>query len=78
MNGHERTEQLQRSLEVQAKLYERTRQYVEQLQQLNELKDEFVSNISDRLRCPLTNMLMSIHNLRLPGISPERQEFSTQ
>ncbi len=70
----ERTEQLKRSLEVQAKLYERTRQYVEQLQQLNELKDEFVSNISDRLRYPLTNMLMSIRNLRLPGISVERQD----
>ncbi|MBD2663573.1 GAF domain-containing sensor histidine kinase [Richelia sinica] len=69
----ERTEQLKRSLEVQSKLYERTKQYVEQLQQLNELKDEFVSNISDRLRYPLTNMLMSIRNLRLPGIPPERQ-----
>jgi signal transduction histidine kinase len=69
----ERTEQLKRSLEVQAKLYEKTKQYVEQLQGLNELKDEFVSNISDRLRYPLTNMRMSIRNLRLPGISPERQ-----
>lgn len=70
----ERTEQLKRSLQVQAKLYERTKQYVEQLQQLNDLKDEFVSNISDRLRYPLTNMLMSIRNLRLPNVSPERQE----
>lgn len=70
----ERTEQLKRSLEVQAKLYERTKQYVEQLQQLNELKDEFVSNISDRLRYPLTNMLMSIRNLCLPGITVERQD----
>jgi signal transduction histidine kinase len=69
----ERTEQLKRSLEVQAKLYEKTRQYVEQLQELNELKDEFVSNLSDRLRYPLTNMRMSIRNLRLPGLSPERQ-----
>lgn len=69
----ERTEQLKRSLEVQAKLYEKTKQYVEQLQQLNELKDEFVSNISDRLRYPLTNMRMSIRNLRLPGISADRQ-----
>ncbi|MEA5620500.1 GAF domain-containing sensor histidine kinase [Cronbergia sp. UHCC 0137] len=69
----ERTEQLKRSLEVQSKLYERTRQYVEQLQQLNELKDEFVSNISDRLRYPLTNMRMSIRNLRLPGITADRQ-----
>jgi signal transduction histidine kinase len=69
----ERTAQLQRSLEVQAKLYERTRQYVEQLRELNHLKDEFLSNISDRLRYPLTNMLMSIRNLRLPKIAPERQ-----
>jgi signal transduction histidine kinase len=29
--------------------------------------------MSDRLRYPLTNMLMSIRNLRLPGITPDRQ-----
>lgn len=69
----ERTAKLQSSLELQAKLHERTRQYVEQLRELNELKDEFLSNMSDRLRYPLTNMLMSIRNLRLPGIQPERQ-----
>ncbi len=69
----ERTAKLQSSLELQAKLHERTRQYVEQLRQLNELKDEFLSNMSDRLRYPLTNMLMSIRNLRLPGIAPDRQ-----
>ncbi|MEH2066768.1 MAG: GAF domain-containing protein [Nostoc sp.] len=69
----ERTAKLQSSLELQAKLHERTRQYVEQLRQLNELKDEFLSNMSDRLRYPLTNMLMSIRNLRLPGIAAERQ-----
>jgi signal transduction histidine kinase len=69
----ERTAKLQSSLELQAKLHERTRQYVEQLRELNELKDEFLSNMSDRLRYPLTNMLMSIRNLRWPGIAPERQ-----
>ncbi|OUL28693.1 ATPase [Nostoc sp. T09] len=69
----ERTAKLQSSLELQAKLHERTRQYVEQLRELNVLKDEFLSNMSDRLRYPLTNMLMSIRNLRLPGIAPERQ-----
>ncbi|OUL22747.1 ATPase [Nostoc sp. RF31YmG] len=69
----ERTAKLQSSLELQAKLHERTRQYVEQLRELNELKDEFLSNMSDRLRYPLTNMLMSIRNLRLPGIAAERQ-----
>ncbi len=69
----ERTAQLQRSLEVQAKLYERTRQYVQQLRELNELKDEFLSNMSDRLRYPLTNMRMAIRNLRHPNIQPDRQ-----
>ena len=69
----ERTAKLQSSLELQAKLHEKTRQHVEQLRELNELKDEFLSNMSDRLRYPLTNMLMSIRNLGLPGITPERQ-----
>ncbi len=71
----ERTAQLQRSLEVQAKLYERTRQYVEQLRELNHLKDEFVSNMSDRLRYPLTNMRMALRNLRQPGVSLERHKL---
>jgi signal transduction histidine kinase len=70
----ERTAQLQGSLEVQARLYERTRQYVEQLRELNHLKDEFVSNMSDRLRYPLTNMRMALRNLRQPGITPERHQ----
>ncbi len=69
----ERTAKLKSSLELQAKLHERTRRYVGQLREINELKDEFLSNMSDRLRYPLTNMLMSIKNLRLPGIAPERQ-----
>jgi hypothetical protein len=69
----ERTAQLQRSLEVQAKLYEKQRQYVGQLRELNELKDEFMSNMSDRLRYPLTNMRMAIRNLRQMATSPERQ-----
>ena len=69
----ERTAQLQRSLEVQAKLYERTRQYVEQLRELNNLKDEFLSNISDRLRHPLTRIRIAIDNLRQFGVLNERQ-----
>jgi signal transduction histidine kinase len=69
----ERTAKLQSSLELQAKLHERTRQYVEQLRELNELKDEFLSNLSDRLRYPLTNMRMALRMLRQPGITPERQ-----
>ena len=69
----ERTAQLQRSLEVQSKLYEIKQQHVKQLQELNDLKDEFLSNMSDRLRYPLTNMRMAIRNLRHPEITPDRQ-----
>lgn len=69
----ERTAQLQRSLEVQAKLYEVKRQQTEQLQKLNDLKDEFLSNMSDRLRHPLTRMRLAIRNLRQIGQLNERQ-----
>ncbi|MGH7999250.1 MAG: GAF domain-containing sensor histidine kinase [Brasilonema sp.] len=69
----ERTAQLQRSLEVQARLYEIKRQQTEQLQRLNDLKDEFLSNISDRLNHPLTRIRLAIRNLRQMGQLNERQ-----
>lgn len=69
----ERTSQLQRSLEVQGKLYEKTRQQVDQLRQLNSLKDEFLSTMSHELRTPLTSMSLAIKMLRQPTINPERQ-----
>jgi signal transduction histidine kinase len=68
----ERTAQLQRSLEVQAKLYEKTRQQIDQLRHLNQLKDDFIDTISHELRTPLTSMKMAICNLqRQPEPSPE-------
>ena len=69
----ERTDKLQGSLEVQTKLYEIISRHAKQLTELNQLKDEFLSNMSDRLRYPLTNMRMALRNLRQPGIDPERQ-----
>lgn len=70
----ERTAQLQRSLEVQAKLYEKTRQQLEQLRQLNDLKDEFVSTMNHELRTPLTSMSLAIRMLRQStALPPERQ-----
>lgn len=69
----ERTYQLQSILKVQAKLYEKTRQQVDQLRQLNQLKDEFIDTISDQLRNPLASMRMAIRMLRQPGLSPEMQ-----
>jgi len=70
----ERTAQLQRSLEVQARLYEKTRQQIDQLRQLNKLKDEFVSTMNHELRTPLTSMSLAIRMLRQStGLPPERQ-----
>ncbi|HEY9643937.1 MAG TPA: HAMP domain-containing sensor histidine kinase, partial [Coleofasciculaceae cyanobacterium] len=69
----ERTAQLQRSLEVQAKLYEKSRQQVEQLRRLNEEREEFLSTVSHELRTPLTSMTLAIRMLRQANLTPERQ-----
>ena len=69
----ERTAQLQRSLEVQAKLYEKTRQQVEQLQRLNGEREEFLSTVSHELLTPLTSMTLAIRMLRQSSLPPERQ-----
>ncbi|MBW4575886.1 MAG: GAF domain-containing protein [Aphanothece sp. CMT-3BRIN-NPC111] len=69
----ERTAQLQRSLEVQAKLYEKTRHQIDQLRQLNQLKDEFLSTMNHELRTPLTSMALAIRMLRQPELPSERR-----
>jgi signal transduction histidine kinase len=67
-----RTAELQQSLSIQAKLYERTRQQLDQLRRLNQLKDEFLSTVSHELRTPLTSMTMAIRMLRQIGLSSDR------
>ena len=69
----DRNAQLKRSMEVQAKLYELTRQQVDQLRRLNEVKDEFLDTLNHELKTPLATMRMAIENLRRPGISEQRQ-----
>ncbi|MGL5879777.1 MAG: GAF domain-containing protein, partial [Xenococcaceae cyanobacterium] len=64
----DRTTQLKWSLEVQAKLSEKMRQQIEQLKQLNELKDDFLNSMSHELKTPLTSMKMAIKMLRQPGL----------
>ncbi|MBV8887908.1 MAG: GAF domain-containing sensor histidine kinase [Chroococcidiopsidaceae cyanobacterium CP_BM_RX_35] len=68
-----RTVQLQSSLEIQAKLYEKTRQQIDQLRYLNQLKDEFLSNVNHELRTPLTSMSVAIRLLRQPNLPTETQ-----
>jgi signal transduction histidine kinase len=69
----ERTAQLKRSLEVQAKLYEKTRQQVEQLRRMHQIREEFLSTVSHELRTPLTSMTLAIRMLRQADLPPERQ-----
>ncbi len=69
----ERTAQLQVSLEVQGRLYEKIRHQVDQLRQLNQIKDEFISAISHELRTPLTSMTLAIRMLQEEELTPERQ-----
>lgn len=67
-----RTAELKNSLAIQAKLYERSRQQVEQLRHLNTLKDEFLDTVSHELRTPLTSMSLAIRMLRQTGLSSDR------
>ena len=69
-----RTAQLKWSLEVQAKLSEGMRQHIEQLKELNQLKDKFVETISHNLKTPLTTMRMAIEMLRQYGDYPDRRQ----
>lgn len=56
---------LERTAELQRK--------VQELQQLNILKDEFLSTVSHELRTPLSNIKMAIYMLKLAP-TPERQK----
>ncbi|TVQ52723.1 MAG: histidine kinase [Spirulina sp. DLM2.Bin59] len=69
-----RTAQLKGSLDVQARLFEKTRQQVEQLRHLIELKDEFLDSVSHELRTPLTSMKVAIQILRQPELPAERKQ----
>ncbi|WP_228061096.1 MULTISPECIES: GAF domain-containing sensor histidine kinase [unclassified Coleofasciculus] len=70
----DRTAQLQQSLTVQAKLYEKTCQQVKQLQELNQLKEEFISTMNHELRTPLTAMSLAIRMLRQPKLPTKRRQ----
>lgn len=69
----DRTAQLQRSLEVQTRLYDKVRRQIEQLRGLNQLREEFLSTVSHELLTPLTSMTIAIRMLRQASLSPERQ-----
>jgi signal transduction histidine kinase len=70
----ERTSRLKWSVDVQAKLSEKMRQQIDELRQLNELKDDFLNSISHELKTPLTSMKMAIKMLRQPGLPETSKE----
>jgi signal transduction histidine kinase len=70
----ERTAQLKSSLDMQAKLSAKMRQHIEQLQQLHQLKDDFMNSMSHELKTPLTSMKMAIKMLRQTEISPAMRD----
>jgi PAS domain S-box-containing protein len=49
----------------QARLYQAARHQVEELKQLNELKDNFLSSVSHELRTPMANVKMSSQMLEI-------------
>ncbi|PZV11379.1 MAG: hypothetical protein DCF22_14640 [Leptolyngbya sp.] len=57
----------------QARLYQSTQAQVAALEELNQLKDDFLSTVSHELRTPMSNMKMAIHMLKTMN-SPERQK----
>ncbi len=69
----QRTTQLQQSLKVQAKLYEKTRQQLEQLRKLDEEREEFLSTVSHELLTPLTSMSLAVRMLQQATLTPDRQ-----
>ena len=70
----ERTAQLRHSMDVQTKLYESSRQQVEQLKQMNQVMEELLSTVSHELLTPLTSMKMAIKMLREAPLNDEQRD----
>jgi len=68
------TTQLQHPPLSQEELDERKHQHLEQAQELNQLKEEFMSTMSHELRTPLTTMTLAIRMLRQAKLPSKRRE----
>ena len=60
----DRSTQLEQSLELQAKLHEKSANQLEQIRKLKLIQDEFLSVVSHELRTPLTIMKLAIMMLK--------------
>ncbi|MEN9225400.1 MAG: GAF domain-containing protein [Thermostichus sp. DRC_bins_24] len=61
----------------QARLYQASLKQVEELERLNQLKDDFLSTVSHELRTPITNMKMAIHLLKNTKNPQKRSDYLT-
>ncbi len=64
--------------DLERQVQERTaelEQKVKELEQLNILKDDFLSTVSHELRTPLSNMKMAIHMLKVFPVSERGQQY---
>jgi PAS domain S-box-containing protein len=59
----------------QARLYQSAQRDVKALEELNHLKDDFLSTVSHELRTPITNMKMAIHMLKIMPTEERRARY---
>ncbi|MFS8877858.1 GAF domain-containing protein [Synechococcus sp. H55.8] len=59
----------------QARLFQTVQQQVQQLQELNHLKDEFLHMVSHEMRTPLTNMKLAIAFLSKANLTEREQRY---
>lgn len=59
----------------QARLYQTAQAQVQQLEKLNQLKDDFLSTVSHELRTPVSNMKMAIQMLKLVTDGERAQRY---
>jgi signal transduction histidine kinase len=63
----------------QSHLYQAAQTQIQQLQRLNQLKDDFISTVSHELRTPLSSMKLAIHLLTLSQkqdpFTPKQQQY---
>ncbi|MBD1835529.1 PAS domain S-box protein [Cyanobacteria bacterium FACHB-472] len=59
----------------QARLYQTAQAQVQELEKLNQLKDDFLSTVSHELRTPISNMKMAIQMLKISPTAERSQRY---